>query len=363
MNDQSSCLTHCVMPPPLSVLMSVYNGERYLASSLDTLLDQTFKDFELLIADDRSTDRTREILMLYAAKDSRIRILDGSREGLGVVRNLLVSAASAPLIAWLDADDLAYPTRLQKQMRFMQDNPEIVAAGTSVRVIDEDGAVIKTDIRPGDHESIDSELIEYRHNAIFFPSSIVRADALDQVGGFRNEFPVGCDTDLWLRLAEIGKLANLPEILLDYRWHAESNSWKVPHWQRERAMLAINDARRRRGMEALPSSLQTASHAETPRCKIHDTWSAVALHSGNPATARKHAWKSLRLNLTLPRPWKTLALAYFPLEDDRTRPALARPFVSAIRRVCFAVSRWLDSHNASNESAGSQGNVADRSAI
>lgn len=329
--------------PSLSVLMSVYNGERYLARSLDSLIAQTFTDFEILIADDQSTDLTPQIMARYAAMDSRIRLLRGSREGLGVVRNLLVREAAAPLLAWLDGDDIALPTRLEKQVAFMHQNPDVIAAGTSVRVVDEDGEVIKDDIRATDHETIDKELIEYLHNAIFFPSSIVRADAVAQVNGFRREFPVGCDTDLWLRLAEIGRLANLEEILLEYRWHAESNSWKVPLWQRDRAMLAINDARRRRGLKAFELTSLPHSRQNTPRAQIHDTWAAVALNHGNLSTARKHAWKAIKHCWRQPRAWRTLSLACFPIESDRDRSRITQPFVSLIRRGCFAISRMLDS--------------------
>lgn len=330
--------------------MSVYNGERFLASSLDSLMDQTFTDFEILIADDRSTDSTPRILDEYAERDPRIRIINGSREGLGVVRNLLVKESVAPLLAWLDADDVAYPTRLEKQVAFMNENPDIIGAGTSVRVIDEDGDQIKTDIRPTDHKTIDTELIDYQHNAIFFPSSIMRACAVEKVNGFRTEFPVGCDTDLWLRLAEVGRLANLEEILLDYRWHAAANSWKVPLWQRERAMLAINDARRRRGLAPFDSSGQPATRDETPKAKIYDTWAAVALNQGNVATAKKLALRSLRHGWDTPRPWKTLALACFPLEDDKTRSSWARPFVSGFRRLCFMISAVLSKYDSNSGS-------------
>jgi glycosyltransferase involved in cell wall biosynthesis len=282
------------------------------------------------------TDTTADILRAFADRDRRIRIVTGSRNGLGLVRNLLIREASAPLIAWLDSDDVAYPTRLEKQVALMMQNPDLVGAGTSVRVIDEDGDVIKEDIRPADHATIDCELIDYKHNAIFFPSSIVRADALETVGGFRAEFPVACDTDLWLRLSEAGRLTNTSEILLDYRWHAQSNSWTVPAWQSERAVAAINDARKRRRMPPLSHVASVPNRVS--RGAVHDAWAATALTAGNYRTARKHALRALCRNPFLSKSWQTIALGTFPLEYDRSGSRFLQPGRAAFRWTCFQLS-------------------------
>lgn len=326
--------------PRLSVLMSVYNGQKYLAASIDSLLQQTFSDFELIIADDQSTDSTAEILAEYANKDSRIRIVKGPREGLGVVRNQLVAEAAAPLLAWLDADDLALPERFEKQVQFMDANPDVVASGTSVQIIDEDGDNIKLDIRTTKHDDIDSELIEYRSNGIYFPSSIMRSAALEKIDGFRPEFPVGCDTDMFIRISEVGRIANLPEVLLQYRWHAGGNSWAVPLWQRDRAMVTINQARARRGMESLHFEVEQDIKKKTPRAKIYDSWASQALAGKNYQTAAKHAKRAIRKNPFLARPWRTLALARFPMDADPGRGSLGKLAASGYRWSCFRMSTF-----------------------
>ncbi len=237
------------MDPKVSVLMSVYNGEKFLAESVESILSQTWSDLEFIIVDDGSQDGTWGILQEYSQEDSRI-ILIRNEDNLGLIRSLNkgLGVAKGEFVARHDADDESYPERLEKQVRFLEQNPDIIAVGSQMLVVNASGRPIRLWNVPLDHREIDFRHVNGFGGIIPHPSLMVRTDMIRELGGYREEFPVGEDVDLLLRLAEAGRLANLPDILVRYRVHEQN----VTTLQRERSKasvkLAVYQAWERRGL-------------------------------------------------------------------------------------------------------------------
>lgn len=204
--------------PRVSVLMVVRNGMPYIRQAVESLFGQTMHDWELIIADDGSTDQTP--LYCRSLTDPRVRYFPLGQVGLVEARNFTLRTARAPLVAVLDADDLAMPERLQRQHEFLQEHPDCVLLGAQVEDVDPEGRPIGRREFP-----LEDEALRWR---LFFgmpfihPSSMFRREAALACGGYRPEFPLAEDYDLFTRLAEHGRLANLPQCLLRYRIHPKS---------------------------------------------------------------------------------------------------------------------------------------------
>ena len=236
-----------LMMPTVSVLMPVYNAARYVAEAVESILGQTFADFELLIVDDGSTDRSRAILERYQARDERIRLTSRPNTGYAVALNELLGLARGELVARMDADDVALPQRLARQVDYLRAHPDVVCVGTAVHFIDEAGRFLR-DGHPGmDHEAIQERALA-GDCPLNHPSVMMRRAALEAVGSYHPEFEPAEDLDLWLRLGEVGFLTNLPEVLMKYRQHTESFSERHQRLQLERSAAAVLEACRRRGI-------------------------------------------------------------------------------------------------------------------
>ena len=211
--------------PALTVAMSVYNGERFLAPAIESILGQTFRDFEFLILDDGSTDATAQIIRRYAAQDGRIRPIIRENRGLIVSLNQLLAEARAPIIARMDADDISVPTRFEKQMGFLEANPDHGIVGSWSEDIDERGEpwMVDSPEHPVTHEEFECNI---RHGGplLCHPVVMYRADVVQQAGGYHAAFRHCEDHDLWLRLSSITKMANIPERLIRYRHYPEQVS-------------------------------------------------------------------------------------------------------------------------------------------
>lgn len=287
--------------------MPVYNAQRYLAPALDSILAQTFGDFELIAVDDGSKDNSLSILNDYASRDARVRVI--SRPNTGIVGALTdgIAAARAPLIARMDGDDLSLPQRFEKQITYLNAHPECVLLGTQVLLIDDEGAPIRI---KGETRFTHDE-IDYAHLnrswPVVHPTVMMRRSAIDAVGGYREEFKWLEDLDLFLRLAEVGKLANLPDVLLHYRMHLSSVCHTHKDAQAELRVKLYAQTRQRRGLPAGDLSLPTTS-IKTEGDQ-HRLWAWWALKDGNVSTARKHAFQSLRKSPFEKESWRIVACA------------------------------------------------------
>ena len=202
--------------PKISVIMPAYNAEKYLREAIDSILAQTFADFELIVINDCSRDGTEQIILSY--QDPRIVYLKNEKNlGVAGTLNQGLKVAQGQYIARMDADDRSVPTRFEKQVAYLDANPKTVLCGSKVTVFSDDGAQ-----RVGHYPTEDAQI----RAALLFacpiahPSVMIRRDAL-QAWNLRYEeaFEKVEDYRLWSRLAECGQLHNLPEPLLYYRKH------------------------------------------------------------------------------------------------------------------------------------------------
>lgn len=210
--------------PKVSVIVASYNGERFVAETMVSLIGQTFRDLEIVVIDDGSTDSTRSILRGFERKDDRVRIIEKENEGLIRTLNRGIAKARGELIARIDHDDLAMPERIAKQAAFLDANPRFIGVGCLLQNITEDGAPIgKARIR--DEVLVHApKAFPPRQQWLYGPTPMIRADALRASGGYREKFVAAEDRDLCWRLGDIGALARLPEVLVKHRIHGSNMS-------------------------------------------------------------------------------------------------------------------------------------------
>jgi glycosyltransferase involved in cell wall biosynthesis len=210
--------------PSLSVVMPVHNALPFLEESIKSILTQTLSDFEFVILDDASTDGSRELLRQWSLRDNRIYLHESKKQlGLAASSNAVVAKARAPLIARMDADDIAHPERLRRQMNIMKERSDVAVVGTLCNGIDAAGRVV----RPRDRWRL-----LRRSNYIPFPhgSAMFRREVFNQVGGYDEKSVAGEDQDLFSKMAGRGRVVTLPDVLYSYRYH--SNNATLSNGQR-----------------------------------------------------------------------------------------------------------------------------------
>ena len=291
--------------PHVSVLLPVYNAARFLAVAIESILAQSHRDFELIVIDDGSKDRSVAILHGYAARDPRINLL--SRPNTGIVRALNdgLTVARGELIARMDADDISLPHRFQTQVAYLEAHPDCVMLGSRVIVIDPGGRELTIMGDALTHEEIDGSLMIGRGQMVYHPSVIMRRGALLDVGGYRTDYPHAEDLDLFLRLAESGRIVNLPEPLLKYREHFHKVGHLKSLQQMDSCRRAIRDAHLRRGLD-VPPEIENFMPRPPTAAERQRTWGWWALANGHVHTSRKHAVGSLLKSPAALEAWKLL---------------------------------------------------------
>jgi len=201
--------------PTVSVLLPVYNGASYLDAAIESILSQTFRDFEFLIIDDGSTDESSSILKRYT--DPRIRSVHQANRGLAGTLNIGIEMAKGTWIARQDQDDVSHPERLARQLSYFHANPSCVLLGTAAEILEGDRRSGRFHRHPTDANRLRYELLfnnPFVHSSVMFPRAVVR-----EIGGYstdRARQPPE-DYELWSRLSRQGQVANLAEPLLIYR--------------------------------------------------------------------------------------------------------------------------------------------------
>jgi glycosyltransferase involved in cell wall biosynthesis len=274
--------------PTVSVVMPVLNGDKYVVEAVESILGQTFQDFEFIIIDDGSTDKSRSILEDFAARDARIRLVSRENRGLIISLNEAVALARGEFIARMDADDISLPTRFAEEVAFLRAHDDCVIVGSQVLMIDPDGDPLCLQGHVSDHASIDREFLLGNGTGLTHPVVMMRTSALRQIGPYDREVFVE-DLDLFLRICEVGKAHNLSSILLRYRQHVRSyNRTHYQKWARAKS-LAIRKAIQRRGLERyLEGIFCGAAMTGQPEQSYTEEclWSAIA--GGHFRTALKH---------------------------------------------------------------------------
>lgn len=239
--------------------MAVYNNMPFLPISVESILRQSFRDFELIIIDDGSTDGGGEWLEEVVRKDSRIRLKRRENRGLTKSLNEGCALARGEFIARMDGDDISYPKRFERQMGFLSSRPEVTVLGSYVRYINENGRPLFIRNFPTEHSQIVFCNLTNWGSFLMHPSVLMRKTAFINAGGYDESFLKSQDYDLWFRIQQHGELANLPEVLLDYRHHPEAISRKSAKGQSNFVRKILHREMANRGMEhanALPHEYQ-----------------------------------------------------------------------------------------------------------
>ncbi len=210
--------------PALSVVMPAYNAERYLNRAIDSILNQTFSDLELIIVDDASTDRTWELAKARAAEDARIRVYQNDTNlGVAATTNRGIERASAPLIGRMDADDISVPDRFEKQMRTFAANPHYAVLGTYASHTNEDEQVLSLSATgPASEQEYNELRARGEPTMVFGGTALFRKDLFESVGGFDESLRRAVDFELFDRMSDFGPIVAVPEPLLLYRLHEGS---------------------------------------------------------------------------------------------------------------------------------------------
>lgn len=216
------------MEPLVSVIMTTYNCSKYIEESIMSIVNQTFKDFELIIFNDSSTDNTVDIingiLNNFNGRYTFVNRIIGENVGCGEGRNIAIEKAKGKYIAIQDADDISMEDRLEKEVNFLEHNADIFCVGAWAKKVTEKGDYMESmDYPPKYHGEIYNEIMRKKNNPIIDPSSMYRRKDFNQLGGYDSRWRLVPDFNLWIRAIKKGyKFSNLQEILIYYRQHPNS---------------------------------------------------------------------------------------------------------------------------------------------
>lgn len=237
------------MIPRVSVVMPVFNTDRYVAAAIESILSQTFDDFELVIIDDGSTDDSLRIIKKYAERDQRIRFFSRENRGLSRTRNELLAHSLGEYIAPMDSDDIALPDRLKLQVEALGDLPDVVCIGGAYQIMDDAGRLLVKYFAMPETDAEIQKLQLAGHCALHQPCVMFRRSMALMVGGYDESLRYCEDFDLWLRLGEVGRLMNLKQAVLKYRILSTSASAEYREVAERAAREACERAWKRRSIE------------------------------------------------------------------------------------------------------------------
>ena len=237
--------------PRVTVVMPVYNGARFIFDGVRSALNSSYRDLELLVVDDGSTDDSIIVATRAAAGDPRLRVVRGAHQGVAAARNIALREARGTYIANLDSDDVTFPQRFARQVAYLDRHPRCVALGVRTIIADGHDRALRVTQRYFAHTHIDASLLDGNGGAIGNDGAMFRREVALRIGGYEEHLTrTGEDHDFWLRLAEVGELACLPEVLIWYRLHDTNVSGGSDHQERRLPVTLANLERAftRRGM-------------------------------------------------------------------------------------------------------------------
>lgn len=296
----------------ISILIPVYNNSRYVGTALQSALAQTHERLEVLVVDDASTDGSLAEIQSYAGRDTRVRVIAHARNlGLPETRNEAVQAARGEIIACLDSDDIAMPNRLAQQLEYFRAHRECAVLGGQALFIDEDGDPVGMSEQKLQHEEIEAELFEGRGLALLQTTSMMRRGDVLAIGGYRQGLRTCEEHDLFLRLAEGGRLVNLPDVLGAMRKHPSSFT-AIGHVEDSNALRrkVIADALARRGLSP-DDRRPRVWRAPQSLAEWHATWAGEAFYYGYRFSAWKHLRHAFRSNPLCPAALRILVDGVF----------------------------------------------------
>jgi glycosyltransferase involved in cell wall biosynthesis len=271
--------------PAVTVLIPAYNIEGYIAAAVRSAALQDYAgELAIIVLDDGSSDGTLRKLKQLQSELPTLQVYSQPNAGRAEARNRLLTLAKTEFVAWLDGDDMASPTWVREQLTPLLTDQELVAVSGQGYALTASARPIGPIVHPLLSGDIEERHLSGKANAFFQSTVVVRKSSVLAAGGYRTEYPVAEDFDLWLRLSEVGRLMNVDALHLYYRVHETSANSTLSVHQRQQGTRVLNEARRGRG---LPELADPMGQADTER---HDWgrrvyWINIALRSGNPLAA------------------------------------------------------------------------------
>jgi glycosyltransferase involved in cell wall biosynthesis len=316
--------------PKVSVVMSVYNGASHLAATLDSILSQEGVEFEFIVVNDGSRDKSAQILDEYAQRDSRLRIIH--QENTGLTRALIRGCDSArgEFIARQDAGDISLPGRLARQRVILDAEPAGVLVSCATRFVGPSDEELYTVAQSSEEleEGLWQLTIEKVRGPSCHPSVMFRRSTYEQVGGYRAAFPVAQDLDLWMRISEVGRCFAMPEVL----YQVELAPGSISATRRDEQLRATHSilacaAARRAGKSEAEDLSRWQSELVGLQARVRSTdreharfyyFIARTLRRHRPDLSRLYYWKSIRSWVLYPRAWAGLVTDIFLLIRARS---------------------------------------------
>jgi len=281
----------------ITVLMPAYNAEHYIAEAIASVLQQTYANFELIIVNDGSTDGTRNVIRTF--KDTRIKLIEQTNKGVAAALNTGLEQARAPYIARFDADDVCYPERLEKQLDFLQNNPEYILVGSEAEYITENGDFLfNFSCIAHTHEEIIEKL--YFYCPFLHPTVMYKKESVRNAGGYPKHAHNFEDYLLWTNIAREGKLYNMPQPLIKYRLNPTSVTIDE-RWRGKRFRQIKREAITRGSISAVEGEELLAIIRNQDVWKIKQgSYHALCgkkflANNYEPQKARKHVRKAIKI--------------------------------------------------------------------
>jgi len=327
-------LANALGSPKVSVVLATYNYGRYLGGALESALAQTISELEIIVIDDGSTDETKQVMIPYLS-NPRVRYCGIDHQGQPAAKNAGIRLARAPLLAFLDADDLWLPTKLEKQLALFADNPALAVVYSRRVLIDEQGRHLQ--FQQADLPRGNVLAAMFRNNFLCFSSAVVRREVLEEVGLFDENLALAIDYDLWLRIARRNPFDFVDEPLVQYRTGHASLSRRTEERLKTAAAIMNRFLDHYGGREVLDPALIRRAQAET--------YYEIALAIRNRSRWSALPWylRALRTMPVFGLAWQGLASLSLPEIMRRgLRLALGRPVdwtVRPLREMPNAKSR------------------------
>ncbi len=292
--------------PLISVVMTVYNTEQYVGDAVAGILSQSLGDFEFIIVDDGSTDGSAEVIRHFADRDRRVKFISQRNTGIVRAANEAIRQASGKYLARMDSDDVALPERFATQVAYLEAHPNCSLLGSRVMLMDPYGSPVAQSGHALDHDTLCQQLLTGDGGWAFCnPVTMMPMAAVLKAGLYREKCFVCEDHDMFLRLSEVGRIANLPDILLWYRRHYKSINHTQFEQQFQLKKSIVSDAYARRGLPMPDGWTWRGWHPE-PYDRQLRLWGWAALKAGNVGIARKHAVNAWKQSPLKAENWKLI---------------------------------------------------------
>lgn len=226
-----------VMSTKISVLMPVYNSQKYLGLAIDSILNQTFKDFQFIIVDDGSTDKTWQIIKTYSQKDNRIVALRNPINlNTSSALNKGLAKVKGKYVVRMDADDWSYPDRLESQYKYMESHPKVGVSGGAVEVCNE--KLQRINKRNYPLTDVDVRKIIFHYSPFAHPATIWRTNIIKKVNGYNENIPYSQDAEVYFKVGQFSKFGNIKKTVIKLRMHDKSSSFSKDRLQEIFAIYA-----------------------------------------------------------------------------------------------------------------------------